>query len=191
MSYFVRETQIYDSLTQMGRWFGFRPGYADLVRLYLTPNLLEWFSWLVNVEADLRADIERYDIEDKSPLELAVRVLKHVRSAPGEAQLSPTRQLAMQDAVEWSGGLDGMTPMTKNFHLEDVPVLKRNLEKASDFFGYLTNEYGEAIRLEQGARGSYLWDSKIDYRVIIHFLQQQEFPESGSWKLIEIIPYIE
>ena len=191
VSYFVRETQIYDSLTQMGRWFGFRPGYADLVRLYLTPNLLEWFSWLVNVEADLRADIERYDIEDKSPLELAVRVLKHVRSAPGEAQLSPTRQLAMQDAVEWSGGLDGMTPMTKNFHLEDVTVLKRNLENASDFFAYLTNEYGEAIRLEQGAAGSYLWESIIDYRVIINFLQHQEFPESGSWKLIEIIPYIE
>ena len=37
-TYFVRESRMYDTLTQMGRWFGFRPGYADLVRLHITPN---------------------------------------------------------------------------------------------------------------------------------------------------------
>ena len=45
-SYFVRETKMYDTLTQMGRWFGFRPKYRDLVRIHVTPNLLEWFTWL-------------------------------------------------------------------------------------------------------------------------------------------------
>jgi hypothetical protein len=190
VSYFVRETKIYDSLTQMGRWFGFRPGYSDLVRLYLSPNLLEWFMWLVDVESDLRADIERYDIEDKGPLDLAVRVLKHVRTAPGEVQLSPTRALAMQYAEEWSGGLDGMTPMTKNFYLDDTLILRRNLERASDFFAKLSDEYGAPTLLEKGAKNSYLWKSIIDYDTIIDFISEQGFPSLGSWKLIEIVPYI-
>ena len=61
VSYFGRPTQMYDSLLQMGRWFGFRPGYKDLVRLHLTGELLEWFSWLAHVERQIRIDIERYD----------------------------------------------------------------------------------------------------------------------------------
>ena len=35
VSYYVRLTAQADTLMQMGRWFGFRPGYRDLVRLYV------------------------------------------------------------------------------------------------------------------------------------------------------------
>ena len=34
-TYYRRTTQQADTLMQMGRWFGFRPGYRDLVRLYI------------------------------------------------------------------------------------------------------------------------------------------------------------
>ena len=48
ISYFVRETRLYDSLTQMGRWFGYRAGYEDLVRVYTSSNINTWlyrFDW--------------------------------------------------------------------------------------------------------------------------------------------------
>ncbi|NUT25690.1 MAG: Z1 domain-containing protein [Streptomyces sp.] len=35
ITYYRRTTQQADTLMQMGRWFGFRPGYRDLVRLYI------------------------------------------------------------------------------------------------------------------------------------------------------------
>lgn len=35
ITYYRRTTQQADTLMQMGRWFGFRPGYQDLVRLYI------------------------------------------------------------------------------------------------------------------------------------------------------------
>ncbi len=38
VSYFVRTTKMYDTLMQMGRWFGYRPGYLDLCRLYTSPR---------------------------------------------------------------------------------------------------------------------------------------------------------
>ena len=39
VSYFLRPSRMYDSLMQMGRWFGYRPGYVDLCLLYTTPDL--------------------------------------------------------------------------------------------------------------------------------------------------------
>ena len=36
VSYYLRASKAYDTLLQMGRWFGYRPGYEDLCRLYTT-----------------------------------------------------------------------------------------------------------------------------------------------------------
>ena len=30
VSYFLRASKMYDTLMQMGRWFGYRPGYIDV-----------------------------------------------------------------------------------------------------------------------------------------------------------------
>src|SRR6266699_2863167 len=43
VSYFLRASKMYDTLMQMGRWFGYRPGYADLCRLYTTAELRDWY----------------------------------------------------------------------------------------------------------------------------------------------------
>jgi len=43
-SYFFRSTAMYDTLMQMGRWFGFRGGYEDITRIYMTSDLSSWFS---------------------------------------------------------------------------------------------------------------------------------------------------
>ena len=44
VSYFTRSSNTYDTLMQMGRWFGFRPGYLDACRLFTTSTLYASFS---------------------------------------------------------------------------------------------------------------------------------------------------
>ena len=44
VSYFTRSSNTYDTLMQMGRWFGFRPGYLDACRLFTTPTLHFYFG---------------------------------------------------------------------------------------------------------------------------------------------------
>ena len=51
VSYYVRRANAYDTLMQMGRWFGYRSNYADLTRIYTTADLEQWFRDLVFVEA--------------------------------------------------------------------------------------------------------------------------------------------
>lgn len=76
-SYFVRRTTTYDTLMQMGRWFGFRGGYEDLIRIYVTPELAGWYSDLALVEHELRRDIQVYELQDMTPLQLSTRILAH------------------------------------------------------------------------------------------------------------------
>jgi hypothetical protein len=77
LSYFVRRSTMYDTIMQMGRWFGFRNGYEDLTRIYMTPELAGWFSDLAFVEHDLRQDIQVYEAQDLTPLQLSTRIYQH------------------------------------------------------------------------------------------------------------------
>lgn len=70
VTYYRRRTQQADTLMQMGRWFGFRPGYRDLVRLYIgreeplgkkkTVDLYEAFEAICRDEETFRTQLTRY-----------------------------------------------------------------------------------------------------------------------------------
>lgn len=77
VSYFVRRTVMYDTLMQMGRWFGFRDRYEDLTRIWTTFELAGWFGDLAAVEHQLRQDIRRYEVEQITPLQLGARIMEH------------------------------------------------------------------------------------------------------------------
>ena len=58
VSYFLRASKMYDTLMQMGRWFGYRPGYLDICRLYTTNDLVEWFRHIAEASEELREEFE-------------------------------------------------------------------------------------------------------------------------------------
>ncbi|MBE1533207.1 Z1 domain-containing protein [Actinomadura algeriensis] len=60
VSFFTRRSAAADTMMQMGRWFGFRPHYRDLVRLYISPKLYEGFEAVVRDEEFFRAELQRY-----------------------------------------------------------------------------------------------------------------------------------
>jgi hypothetical protein len=48
-----------DTLMQMGRWFGYRPGYLGLCRLYSTPDLEDWFQHIAEASEELQREFDR------------------------------------------------------------------------------------------------------------------------------------
>jgi hypothetical protein len=76
-SLFVRGASAYDTLLQMGRWFGYRTDYEDLPRIWMTAELEDAFRHLASVEHDMRVDIEAYQLQSRTPLEVAVRIRTH------------------------------------------------------------------------------------------------------------------
>ena len=177
VSYFGRPTQMYDSLLQMGRWFGFRPGYRDLVRLYLTGELLEWFSWLAHVERQIRVDIERYDRLNKSPLQLAVRIQTH-------PQMAVTSKLKRRSAQEIRVGWDGQTTQTLYFEYENVQALQENLQLGSKFITKLNDSYDK-----RKVASHHLWDN-VGGKEIIDFMNSLNYPIHPTFDRKSLETYI-
>lgn len=123
-SYFLRSSGTYDSLLQMGRWFGYRPGYGDLPRIWTTDGLAGDFRFLSEVEADLRAEIERNRVEGATPRELPVRIRLHPR-------MQVTAKRKMQFAVPGAASYSGQRPQTTYFHHRTADV-ESNRSAAAD-----------------------------------------------------------
>ena len=77
VSYFFRNSKAYDTLLQMGRWFGYRPGYEDICRIWMDPDVQQLFSHVANVVAELRLDIRRMHTNRQPPSRFGMRVRSH------------------------------------------------------------------------------------------------------------------
>jgi hypothetical protein len=77
VSYMHRTTSTYDTLMQMGRWFGYRPGYEDLCRVYLPPQSVDWYQFIAEKTEDLRDQIKRMRREGKTPKEFGLYMERH------------------------------------------------------------------------------------------------------------------
>jgi len=77
VSFFIRPSATYDTLMQMGRWFGFRGGYEDLTRIWTPADLAGWFSDLAFVEHRLREDIAVYESQGLNPYQVGMRIWQH------------------------------------------------------------------------------------------------------------------
>ena len=113
ISYFTRESALYDSLTQMARWYGYHGENSNLIRVKITDQIHRWFRWIQNVETRIREDIARYDeFEGVSPLMLAPRILRYSETEPlphedRPRDFLPTRRNAMPTAERRGLGFAG------------------------------------------------------------------------------------
>jgi hypothetical protein len=76
VSYFQRTTKMYDTLMQMGRWFGYRNGYADLCRLYTTDELIGWYRDIAMATEELYNQFDEMRALGATPKEFGLRVAK-------------------------------------------------------------------------------------------------------------------
>jgi len=123
VSFFVRSTSAYDTLLQMGRWFGYRRGYADLPRIWMTDELRQWFRHLAMVEAEIRRDIRRYEEENLTPRDFAVRIRTH-------PALAITAASKMQAAVRAEASFGGKRAQTRYFYNRNPEWLGQNVAAA-------------------------------------------------------------
>lgn len=104
VTYYRRVATAADTLMQMGRWFGFRQGYRDLVRLFIGRDeaigksgkrrldLYEAFHGLCQDEQEFRRDIQKYEKDGLKPIQVPPLVPSHLSS------LAPTARNKMYNA---------------------------------------------------------------------------------------------
>lgn len=79
VTYFYRNTMMYDTLLQMGRWFGYRPNYDDLFKLWLGEESVDWYGFITNAVDELKDDLRIMALQHSTPEQFGLKV----RQDPG------------------------------------------------------------------------------------------------------------
>lgn len=159
VSFFLRTSSQYDTLMQMGRWFGYRHGWEDLPRIWMSQDMREAFRALALVEAEIRYDIELYERYKRTPLEFAVRI----RQIPG-LRITAKNKMTASEAADVS--FANRQLQTRRFCHTDANWLASNWRAGSE----LVERCGGAIEVEgahvfRGVGVSAVLDFLTSYQV--------------------------
>lgn len=171
VSYFVRAASAYDTLLQMGRWFGYRRGYEDLPRVWMTSDLHEWFVHLATVEAEIRSDIKRYEAENRTPSELAVRIRTH-------PAMAITARAKMRNAVKTSISYTSSRIQTILFHHRNEDWVRANLAATRHLVGSV--QAGGRSFATRAARPGWWIAADVPWASIRDFLERYRFHENAA-----------
>lgn len=116
VSYYLRVSKTYDTLLQMGRWFGYRPGYEDVCRLYTTPALENAYVEVTAATDELRREVEEMAALSLTPKEFGLKV----RSS--SLGLTVTAANKMRQSAKILLSYSGEGPETVIFKLADRTV---------------------------------------------------------------------
>jgi hypothetical protein len=185
VSYYLRTSSLYDTLMQMGRWFGYRMGYFDLCRIYTTEILRDYFQQVAIATEDVRAQIVDMAEHGMTPDDYVLRVRAH----PDLGITAPNKMRAAQIVkTSYSASL----VQTVRFR-NSASFFQHNFAATERLLSWLQENCGQ--RLEAADQRPYVsslpgyhyWDHVPTERVLT-FLEQYRThglggrTDSESWR---------
>ncbi len=197
VSYLLRNTKMYDTLLQMGRWFGYRPDYEDVCRLFMTEESTGWYQFITGASAELRSEIKAMSKAGRSPSDFGLKVARH------PASLLITARNKMRAGTVWRlqvGLASSFIETTRVYggtdadrrHAKNNFAAAKNL--VNDATQYAAREHKEAEDREQEAvedLGYHFW-SAVHVKHVRHFLARfQNRDESIHTQTPPLLAYID
>lgn len=130
VSYFYRNTSTFDVLMQMGRWFGYRDGYDDICKIYITKESAVYYRDICRSIEDLRKDIKTMGDQHKKPEDFGIRV----RNDSMELGITAANKSRGTKKIIYRKSFYGSIFETPHLH-RDLNVIERNIEAACTLLG--------------------------------------------------------
>lgn len=141
VSYLYRNTMMYDTLMQMGRWFGYRPKYDDIIMLYMPKRSIDWYAQISEASEDLKNQIHLMDNQRKTPEQFGLYIKE---ANTDEVTLLITARNKMKDAksqnvtIRISGDVKETTKL-------DYKDNKRNTKVIEEWFESFENRFNSDL----------------------------------------------
>ena len=116
VSYFYRNTMMYDTLLQMGRWFGYRNNYDDLFKIWIGEDAIGWYSYITDAFNELKGELRTMARQNLTPEEFGLKV----RQDPGALIVTARNKMRTGTAVT--------VPITVSGRMIETPRLWRDPE---------------------------------------------------------------
>ncbi len=172
VSYFTRPSRMYDTLMQMGRWFGYRDGFVDVCRLYAPRSLVEWFEHITDASDQLRREFVLMCEMGETPATYGQRVRTH-------PVLMVTSQVKMRHTTELTCSYQGAISETIVYSREkrDVELNYTAGQKLISKIDSYANRQQRPLRIAETKEtsGKYIWTG-IDTNDILDFLRTYKTP---------------
>ena len=167
VSYFLRNSKMYDTLLQMGRWFGYREGYDDICRVYLSTAADSWYSYIAGVLKELDEEISVLERHNLTPIEYGLKV----RNFPGSLLITAKNKMYSGKDHEFHADFSSQLYETR-YLSSAVEVIEKNLNSLNDLVSQINHDTIET-RDEEGRLDGYLWKD-ISVETIQKFMKSFE-----------------
>lgn len=140
VSYMYRNTKMYDTLMQMGRWFGYRPGFEDLCRVHLSRDSINWYSHIAEAAEELTQQVKRMRRDGLSPRDFGL----YVRSHPDSLLITAANKMRAGEEITVEQSFSGR--LRESYVVStDLEVNRRNFSLIAEFWrGGFGGQEGEA-----------------------------------------------
>ena len=169
ISYFYRNSMMYDTLMQMGRWFGYRKNYADLCRVWISETSREWYKNITEATDELRRDIQRHEDTGLTPLEFGLRV----RSDKTALLVTARNKMRTATSAICTISLSEECIETPDIYLSDDKI-DLNIKAVDNFTKKILSEN----KIANSGKSKIIKD--VEYKQIIDLFESIEIPVTNE-----------
>jgi len=169
-SYFLRTARTYDTLLQMGRWFGFRPGYEDLCRIYTTPDIIYKFQVINEADAHLRDQFMLMDAVSMTPENYGLKI-KQNDSRFRITQQNKMRTGEKQQGNPYSGALH------QTYKFQTTPDIIKDNYQVIDLF---LMELSKSAPPKHTDDNNYVWKNVSPDTLLKHMIHYKHHPDQSQ-----------
>ncbi|WP_337881185.1 Z1 domain-containing protein [Rheinheimera sp.] len=180
ISYMYRNTKMYDTLMQMGRWFGYRPGFEDLCRVHLSRDSIDWYAHIAEASEELVQQITRMRRDKLSPTDFGL----YVRSHPDTLLITAANKMRAGEQVTVQQSFSGRMRETSVVSI-DEDLNRRNFELFSDLWRM---NFGGVVQ-EPTQKGFIFKD--VELNVLEDFLLRYEFHAGQANFKNDLLSYLQ
>ena len=159
INYFIRNTNYADTLLQMGRWFGYRPGYLDCCKLFTTADSFEKFDQVTWTIEELEEEFRKLSRDKKKPKDYATKVLTH----PGTLQI--TRPAILKNTITETWSFEDRLIQTT-----DLYITKKTIDSSWHNFKNIYKKYKDNFIYVDSRKSIFL---KTDINGVEDFIKSQ------------------
>lgn len=162
INYFLRGSKMYDSLMQMGRWFGYKKKYIHLCRLFTSVSIANWFKHVTSANEEMLIDFKKMVMQGKTPKDYLLKIKSH-------PELLVTNRAKIGDAEEYNFSYSDRTKQTVVLDL-DSQHLSHNYRATDDLIKSLN--YHNTFSQE---KENYVWKNVTKTNIIIDYLKKLNY----------------
>jgi len=181
ISYMYRNTKMYDTLMQMGRWFGYRPGYDDLCKVWLSDDSQGWYEYIANATEELRSRIKQMRRDGLKPKQFGLYVRAHhdVLTVTAANKMRDTEMRTLE--ITFSGDL-------KETHIlpSEAKLTENNQEAVRKLYGKLKAQHSAKLQVLDN---SSFWES-VSWELAHDFLHDFRYHRSMQSDKIAVLDYL-